>query len=139
MRRVLIAGGGGYLGLHLAHFLSQQGLSVRGLGRSSPPIGWRGEDWFHADITEPHSMRLAVADCEAIIHLASPSLAAAAEDPTQAQAVNVRGTRHLLEAAAAANVKRFVFFSTGQVYGGKAQLPNHEDGPVCPDSAYGET
>ena len=56
--------------------------------------------------------------------------------PEQAQAVNELGTQHLASAARAASVKRFVFTSTGLVYGSNGGRLAREDDPCAPTAAY---
>ncbi|HEX4512480.1 MAG TPA: NAD-dependent epimerase/dehydratase family protein, partial [Polyangiaceae bacterium] len=56
--------------------------------------------------------------------------------PEQAHAVNDVGTRHLARAARAASVERFVFTSTGLVYGSTGGRPAREDDACAPTEAY---
>jgi GDP-mannose 4,6 dehydratase len=56
--------------------------------------------------------------------------------PEQAQAVNELGTQHLASAARDAPVKRFVFTSTGLVYGSNGGRLAQEDDPCAPTAAY---
>src|SRR6185437_11259250 len=56
--------------------------------------------------------------------------------PEQAQAVNDLGTQHLARAARAALVKRFIFTSTGLVYGSNGGRLAGEDDPCAPTAAY---
>jgi nucleoside-diphosphate-sugar epimerase len=53
--------------------------------------------------------------------------------------VNVRGTEHLLEAAAAAGVERFIHCSTVGVHGNVVEIPCSENSPLNPDDIYQET
>jgi UDP-glucose 4-epimerase len=95
-------------------------------------------------VTDPDAVREAVQGCMGIIHMAAllhivnppPTLRAKYE------AVNVGGTRTVLDAAQAAGVQRVVFFSTIAVYGyGERERKDIlDETSVCqPDTFYGET
>jgi UDP-glucose 4-epimerase len=68
-----------------------------------------------------------------VVHCAAFFRGATAE---QAHAVNDLGTQHLANAARAASVKRFVFTSTGLVYGPNGGHLAQEDDPCAPTAAY---
>jgi len=68
-----------------------------------------------------------------VVHCAAFFRGATAE---QAHAVNDLGTQHLARAARAASVSRFLFTSTGLVYGHTGGRPAHEDDPCAPIDAY---
>lgn len=70
---------------------------------------------------------------EAVVHCAAFFRGAT---PEQAHAVNDLGTKHLGEAARAAGVRRFVFTSTGLVYGPAGGQVVSEDAPCAPIDAY---
>ena len=70
---------------------------------------------------------------DAVVHCAAFFRGAT---PEQAHAVNDLGTQHLASAARAASVKRFVFTSTGLVYGPNGGRLAREDDPCAPIAAY---
>ena len=70
---------------------------------------------------------------DAVVHCAAFFRGAT---PEQAHAVNDVGTQHLATAARAASVKRFVFTSTGLVYGPNGGRPAREDDPCAPMDGY---
>ena len=70
---------------------------------------------------------------DAVVHCAAFFRGAT---PEQAHAVNDLGTQHLASAARAASVKRFVFTSTGLVYGPNGGRPAREDDPCAPTDGY---
>ncbi|MCA8956734.1 MAG: SDR family NAD(P)-dependent oxidoreductase [Planctomycetes bacterium] len=149
MRRVLITGGAGFIGTHLATRLLDAGDSVVVLDcfdpfydpaikrRNVAGLRARGGDRFElleGDIREPEACRAAVEDVDGVMHLAAlagvrPSL----EDPVRYMDVNVRGTQVLLNAvrdAAARKPIRFLFGSSSSVYGGNVKVPFAESDPV---------
>ena len=72
------------------------------------------------DVTDPQALARAFAatgPATALIHLAAADEAACANDFARGLAVNVLGTRNVLDAAAAAGVRRVIFMSTFHVYG----------------------
>lgn len=109
--RVLVTGGDGFLGSHLLPRLASRGHLVRatyrsgsGPGRSVAP----GAEWRHADVTEPRSLSEIARECDVVVHLAGSS--SRASGPSL-ERVHATGTRNLLAAAKACDVRRFVFIS----------------------------
>ncbi len=108
--RVLVTGPAGFLGRALVPRLLAEGHVVRALvRRAAPEHAHERLECVSGDVLVPASLAPAVAGVDAIVHLATAS---AREGAVVARAVNVEGTRHLLEAAAVAGVRRFVFTST---------------------------
>jgi nucleoside-diphosphate-sugar epimerase len=85
------------------------------------------------DLLDAPSLDVAVRGIDAVVHCAAFFRGATAE---QAHEVNDAGTQLLGAAARAANVKRFVFTSTGLVYGPTGEHPSTEDDPCAPGAAY---
>ncbi|AKQ68278.1 UDP-glucose 4-epimerase [Myxococcus hansupus] len=79
------------------------------------------------------SLSSAVRGVDAVVHCAAFFRGAT---PEQAHAVNDVGTQHLASAARAASVKRFIFTSTGLVYGSNGGRLASEDAPCAPTAAY---
>ena len=85
------------------------------------------------DLLDPASLAAALRGIDAVVHCAAFFRGAT---PEQAHAVNDLGTQHLARAARTAGVARFVFTSTGLVYGPKEGRAAHEDEPCAPIAAY---
>ena len=85
------------------------------------------------DLLRTDSLAAAVRGVDAVVHCAAFFRGAT---PEQAHEVNDLGTQLLASAARAAAVKRFVFTSTGLVYGGNGGRLAHEDDPCAPTAAY---
>jgi nucleoside-diphosphate-sugar epimerase len=85
------------------------------------------------DLLDPSSLAFAVRGVDAVVHCAAFFRGAT---PEQAHAVNDAGTQHLATVARAASVKRFVFTSTGLVYGSNGGRLAREDDPCAPTAAY---
>ncbi len=113
METVLVTGGTGFLGLHLVRALVQRHYSVRVLARN--PEGLRGQtnlplDIVQGDITSPEDVRRAVEGCDGVFHLAA-KVTLSAKDADEIFAVNVGGTRNVMQAAMDAGVQRVVHVS----------------------------
>jgi UDP-glucose 4-epimerase len=85
------------------------------------------------DLLEMDSLAAAVRGVDAVVHCAAFFRGAT---PEQAHAVNDLGTQHLASAARAASVQRFIFTSTGLVYGAKGGKLAREDDPCAPTAPY---
>jgi nucleoside-diphosphate-sugar epimerase len=110
--RVLVTGSSGMLGGAVAGLLSGR-HEVVGLDRVEGP-----STSVVGGVEEPAAVARAMVEVDAVVHVASlhaPDVGRV--DPGAFRAVNVEGTRALLEAAAAAGARRFVYTSTTSVYG----------------------
>ena len=134
--QVLVTGASGQLGSEVARALAQRGDHVRCLLRD--PARARLLDGVEVErvrgyITEPASLAPAVQGCEAVLHLAG-IVSYLPRNRALLQAVNVDGTRNLVEAAAAAGVRRLLLTSSiaalGHVVGeGEGEDEGDEDTP----------
>ncbi|HEY0682493.1 MAG TPA: NAD(P)-dependent oxidoreductase [Steroidobacter sp.] len=134
--KILITGATGKVGSRLAQRLAAQGHHVRALVRDASRAGAMLGKWMEfaeGDLLNPDSVVPAVQGTAAVVHCAAFFRGAT---PEQAYAVNERGTHHLASVARLANVRRFVFLSTGLTYGpNEGRLCNEDD--ICnPVDAY---
>jgi UDP-glucose 4-epimerase len=133
---ILVTGATGKVGSRLTKQLAQRGNRVRALVRDPTRAADLQSDHTElaqGDLLDTDSLAVAVRDVDAVVHCAAFFRGATAE---QAQAVNDLGTQHLANAARAASVKRFVFTSTGLVYGPNGGRPAREDDPCAPLDGY---
>lgn len=143
--RVLVTGATGFTGGHLASTLARRGEDVRALVRPKsrarfdrsllPAAGVKAAE---GDLGDPGSLARAVEGVQIVYHIAATYREAGQPD-TAYRAINVDGTRHLLEAARAAGAARLVHCSTGGVHGHVANPPANEDAPFNPGDVYQDT
>ena len=141
--RVLVSGATGFTGGRLARHLAARGMSVRGLVRPASrtraaALQEAGVEIVSGDLTDAASLARACAGVDVVQHIAATFRTAGQPDAAY-RAVNVRGTRALLDAALAAGVTRFVHCSTVGVHGHVEHPPANEDAPLAPGDIYQET
>lgn len=133
--RCLVTGGTGFIGRRLVLRLLDAGWRVRVLSRRSPhkigDLTARGVEIVQGDLSAPGDLRAALGGLGVVFHLAGET-----RDPRRFEAVNVAGTRHLVESAAAAGVRRLVHVSSVGVFGPTAALVVTEATPCHPRSGY---
>lgn len=130
-RRVLLTGGTGFLGSHVAEMLCDRGYSVRATVRKTSDTRWLDGlplDLVQVDLSDPSDLGAALAGVGSVVHVGGLTRA---NDPAIFHRVNAEGTGHLAAAAAAAGVERFVYVSSLAARG--------PDGSSGPTSEYGES
>jgi nucleoside-diphosphate-sugar epimerase len=148
MRRILVTGAGGWLGVEIAKALLARGDAVVGMDLSvSPALAaltrrYERLTLLTGDLCEWPQVTAALRDHrpDAVIHCAAiVGVAAAADIPIKALRVNVEGSLNLFEAMRQAGVKRIVHISTEETYGDFRAPVIDEDHPQHPTSVYGAT
>jgi nucleoside-diphosphate-sugar epimerase len=143
VKRLLVTGGSGMIGQHVAAAAAARGHHVRLADHAWPPAAllWApGDERVTFDIRDPQACRDHVVGVDTIVHCAAVvGPARARVDPLQTLAVNVNGTANLLEAAHAQGA-RLLSMSTATLYGHRAALePLDEDARVDPLTVYDGT
>jgi NADH dehydrogenase len=109
---ILITGASGFVGRHLTRSLSQAGEPIKCLVRSrsaAANLEPLGVQCVVGDLTRPASLVAAVRDTRAVVHLAATM---ESHDAATFDAVNVKGTEHLVEQCRAAGVRRLIHVSS---------------------------
>ncbi|HOV73630.1 MAG TPA: GDP-mannose 4,6-dehydratase [Candidatus Hydrogenedentes bacterium] len=142
-RKVLVTGGGGFVGSHLVERLLSLGARVRATvhGDENYHLGFLGVargQWPDrlevrgGDIRDAAFVRACAADMDTVFHLAAvTSVAYSYTHPEETIATCVMGTLNVCEAAREANVRRMIYTSSAGVYGdAEGGAPITEDHPV---------
>lgn len=140
---VLVTGGCGFIGSHVAEKLIELGADVTILDDLSTGniknIATIIDKitFIQGDITDFETCRFATKNQQVIFHLAAfVSVPVSTQEPQKCHNINVIGTQNLLEAARMNNVQRFIFSSTCAIYG-ESSYPCNEDKTTHPTSPYG--
>lgn len=134
--KILVTGATGKVGSRLIKRLAERGDQVRALVRNPTRAADLREariELVEGDLLQEDSLGAAVRGADAVVHCAAFFRGAT---PEQAHAVNDLGTQHLANAARANSVARFIFTSTGLVYGSNGGRLAREDDPCAPTAAY---
>jgi UDP-glucose 4-epimerase len=144
--KILILGGGGFIGSTIADRLLADGHQLRVFERPRvPPYRSFGSgesvEWICGDLSSTHDVGAAVEGVDAVMHLVSTTLPKGSnDDPIYDVQSNVVATLQLLDAMVAHKVRRIVFISSGgTVYGAPRYLPVDEQHPTEPQVSYGIT
>lgn len=151
MKTILITGADGFIGSHLTEALVRQGRKVRAfvMYNSFNSWGWldhcapevKGQfEVFAGDIRDPHGVKEAMKDCEAVMHLASLiAIPFSYHSPDTYVDTNIKGTLNVLQAARELGVERVIHTSTSEVYGTACFVPITEAHPLQGQSPYSAT
>lgn len=115
---ILVTGATGFLGRNLCEYLTQQGYRLRALARPASDVAFLeqlGVEIAPGDVTDAGSVRAAMQSCQYVVHAAAYFRLWGPPEPFVK--TNVSGTRNVLQAALAANVKKFIHISTIIVVG----------------------
>jgi len=138
-KRILITGGTGFLGVHLARKFLKDGFTVTLFDIADLDA----KDLFgkvaviKGDVRDKKAVGSAIKNQDYVVH-------AAAALPIQKSkklifSINVDGTKNVLESSLKSKVKRLVFISSTAVYGVPKHLPETEKAPLDPIGYYGES
>jgi nucleoside-diphosphate-sugar epimerase len=143
--KVLVTGATGFTGAHLATTLARRGDHVRALVRplsldrfQRSALAAQGIIAHSGDLTDAAAVARAAEGVEIVYHIAATYREAGQRDEAY-RAVNVAGTKNVLEAAARGGARRVVHCSTGGVHGHVAHPPADEEAPFNPGDVYQET
>ena len=145
MEKVIVTGGAGFIGLHLAEELARRGYQVTILDDLSTgemenikELLKKGSVQFIQDsITNFSLLKELFQGAIYVFHQAAlPSVPRSVKDPLAANEVNITGTLNVLLAARDNKVRKVVYASSSSVYGDTPTLPKKEDMVPHPQSPY---
>ena len=132
---ILLTGGTGFVGRHLARQFVADGRQVRVLSRTPPALP-DTVSWTQGDLTDPASLRVALRDVRTVVHAAA-MLAGGPTPDAAFERVNAGGTKYLASAAREMSVRQFIHISSAAIYGdGTTAAPHLEDDALCPNTPY---
>ena len=139
--QVLVTGASGFTGGHLCERLVHEKYAVRGLVRDlsrAAELRRAGVEIIVGDLRDAQSLRRAVQGSSVVYHIAAEFRH---DNLTRKEmmAVNVDGTRNMLEAAVQEGVQRFIHCSTIGVHGDIKNPPADENAPCAPGDIYQES
>jgi UDP-glucose 4-epimerase len=144
MKRVLVVGGAGYIGSHVAWVLQESGYKVRIFDDFSNGLRRRVdgffEDVFVGDVLRRDELAAAMNEIDSIIYLAAKkAVGESVLDPLKYYSNNVGGILNALAAMSLKGVRKIVFSSTAAVYSPSSTEAINESDQLSPLSPYGET
>ena len=132
--KVLVTGGSGFIGSHVVDKLRERGIEVRVYDMVMPAFR-KDIEYYQGSLLDLEALRMAISGVTAIFHLgAVADVKDVFEDPHASEAINVRGTINVLEAArrSRGSVKRIVYGSTTWVYSEVTEQYVDEQTPLRP-------
>ena len=116
-KQVLVVGGSGFLGSHVADQLSQNGYQVKIFDTRKSKYLRSDQEMFIGDILDRDTILKAATGCNYIYNFAGiADIHEAHENPVLTNKLNVLGNTHVLDVARELNIKRYIFASTVYVY-----------------------
>jgi len=156
--QILVTGGAGFIGGHLADAFLADGHDVTVLDNFEPfyaegikrhtleqhrdTAAETGTEYrfVEGDVRDVDLVTELVADTDVVVHQAAQAgVRASVDNPRKVTDINVDGTVNLLQASTEADVDRVILASSSSVYGKPESLPYEEDHPTEPVSPYGVT
>lgn len=144
--KIVIFGGGGFIGSTIADRLLLDGHALRIFERPrvEPYRKFKADErveWITGDLSSTHDVSAAMQGVDAVLHLVSTTLPKNSnDDPIYDVQSNVVASLQMLNAMVVQNVGRIVFISSGgTVYGNPVYLPIDEKHPTDPLVSYGIT
>jgi UDP-glucose 4-epimerase len=145
MKRVVVTGGAGFIGSHLADELVRQGYQVvilDDLSTGKPEniaqlLTRENLEFVQGSVTDLPLLQKLFHSVDHVFHLAAiPSVARSIGDPRVSHEANITGTLNVLLAARDNGVRKVIYASSSSVYGDTIILPKREDMLPNPQSPY---
>ena len=139
--KIVVTGGAGFIGANLTRRLGRDHsvtvIDDLSSGRASNLNGISNVGFINGSILDDEVLDRALADCEAVVHLAArPSVPRSIVEPVAAHQVNATGTLKVLEAARRNGNPHVIVASSSSVYGANPTLPKVESLATRPVSPY---
>ncbi len=143
-KRILVTGGAGFIGSELVRQLVESGAGVvvvdnlvNGRWQNLTGLPSDSVQLVEADIRDAERMSNLLKSTDMVFHLACLGVRHSIHSPRENHEVNAVGTLNTLLSARDANVQRFVYVSSSEVYGTAQWSPMTEQHPTFPKTIYG--
>jgi dTDP-glucose 4,6-dehydratase len=146
MKKILITGGTGFIGSHLAEFFVKKNFNVTVFDRYNPNNNWGNLESSKykndikvilGDIRDYDSVKKSLKNIDTIFHLAALiGIPYSYISPLAYIKTNVEGTYNVLEAAKEKNIDQIIVTSTSETYGSAKTVPMNENHPLKAQSPY---
>ena len=132
--KIIITGGSGFIGSYLATKLKKEhDVTIFDVKQNVADI-----DFIEGDVTNLDNVKKSITNCDLVIHLAAAlGVVNVERDPVRTLDVNLGGTKNVLDACRANNIKKIMFSSSSEVYGEPVKVPIEETDKVIPITTYG--
>ncbi len=142
--KVVITGGAGFIGSHLAHRMADLGYDIllfdnlyRGrYDYIKDLVDQKRAEFVEGDIRNRDEVRQVVKDAKYVFHEAAVCINYSQKCPEESVEINVDGSFNVFKAAADSGVEKLVFASSASVYGNPTYLPMDENHPLNPIPPY---
>jgi len=136
---IAITGVNGFIGLHLAKKLLEKEYKVIGIGKDEESKV-SNISYYKGDILDKTFLESVMRDVNAVVHLAAIT---SHEDITnkkeETEKINLLGTKNALDVFSKSKAEKFLYASTGKVYGKVVYLPIDENHPTNPQNILGKS
>ncbi|MCE8429691.1 MAG: GDP-mannose 4,6-dehydratase, partial [Candidatus Methanoperedens sp.] len=144
---ILVTGGAGFIGSHLAEKLSDNNevtiiddLSTGKIENIEELIKRKNVKFIQGSITDLNLLQDVMKNIDYVFYQAAfPSVPRSIKDPISSNEANITGTLNVLTAAKDSGIKKVICASSSSVYGDTPTLPKSENMPVNPLSPYAVT
>ncbi len=141
-RKSIVTGGAGFIGAHLVRALLDRGDEVHAVdtffgGKIEGRMDTRAT-YHEIDIRNTDALQSVMEGADVVFHTAAvPRVQYSIDHPVESTDINISGMASALTAATRAKIRRFVYSSSGSVYGNQTVLPLVETMPANPVNPYG--
>ncbi|MBC8719032.1 NAD-dependent epimerase/dehydratase family protein [Ochrobactrum sp. Marseille-Q0166] len=138
-QRILVMGGGGFLGTHLCNQLAFSGYTVRAFGRSRSKLLSKNVEFIYGNFENTDEVRAALIGQDCVYHLIHGTNPPNVNNDITGDILrSINPTISLLSQCSEYRFKKIIFISSGgTVYGNNGIVASREDDPTMPIGAYG--